>query len=225
MTELLNVENYLGPLTYGTFKERINRFTVKVDVEGREFLAHLSDTGRLKELLTPGSPVALALNPRGKLDFKLVSIKADEWVFLYTPLHSRIAEKLIRRGILGFKPKDIKKEVKVGNSRIDFLVDNNFFIEVKGCNLKIGNTCLFPDAPTKRGRKHVEELISLQQKGYPTAILFLLFRNCSHFKPNAAIDPDFYEAYRKARKSGTQILTVNLFFLQGRLLLKGYTFH
>ncbi len=213
MIEILNVEEALGTLMPGVFLFRENRFTAAVKVSGKIFKAHIADTGRLKELLLKGSPVVLAPNPKGKLDFKLVGIKSEnEWVLINTSLHSTIAEKLIKLGVLGFKPQKIKREVKVGNSRFDFLVDNNVIVEVKGCNLVVDDTCLFPDAPTERGKRHVEELVELKEKGFKPYLLFLLLRRCLKFSPNYETDPKFSESFKKAVCKGLTVVTASLSF-------------
>jgi sugar fermentation stimulation protein A len=214
LCELLSLRELFKELTFGTLVERVNRFSAVVKTDSGVKKAHISDTGRLKELLTFGAPLLLAENPRGKLDYKLVAVKSDkDWVFLYTPAHLLIAEKLLRKGFLGFYPKEIRKEVKHGKSRIDLLIDGNFYLEVKGCNLVKGCTCLFPDAPTERGRKHLKELISLRQKGFRTGVLFLAFRPCSCFSPNAETDPLFAESFKRALSSGVEFFGVKLKFL------------
>ncbi len=125
---LFNVKEFLGEFTFGQFLERENRFVCRVLVKNKERKAHLSDTGRLRELLKKGAPVVLSPNPKGKLDYKVVSIGNEgEWIFLNPSLHSRIAERLIREGFIGTYPKSIRREVTVGKSRIDFLIDESFY--------------------------------------------------------------------------------------------------
>ncbi|MEO2065188.1 MAG: DNA/RNA nuclease SfsA, partial [Desulfurobacteriaceae bacterium] len=166
---------------------------------------------RLRELLTPSSPLLLAPNPKGKLDYKVVAVKkSDEWILINTQVHSKIAQRLIEEGYLGFKPKEVLREVKVGKSRIDFLIDKDFYLEVKGCNLVVNGTCLFPDAPTERGRKHLEELIALKRKGYRAGVLFLAFRRCSELRPNSETDPAFSEAFERAKALGVEFFAFNL---------------
>ena len=46
----------------------------------------------------------------------------------------------------------------IGKSRIDFVLDG-ILLEVKGCSLVKDGVALFPDAPTERGTRHVEEII------------------------------------------------------------------
>jgi len=210
-SKLLDLKEEFGELLTGTFVERLNRFVVLVKIGGELKKAHLSDTGRLRELLTPSSPLLLAPNPKGKLDCKVVAVKkSDEWILINTQVHSKIAQKLIEEGYLGFRPKEVLREVKVGKSRIDFLIDKDFYLEVKGCNLVVNGTCLFPDAPTERGRKHLEELIALKRKGYRAGVLFLAFRRCSELRPNSKTDPAFSEAFERAKASGVEFFAFNL---------------
>jgi len=212
--EVLNIKELFKELTFGTLIERVNRFSGVVKTDSGVKRVHISDTGRLKELLVPGALLLLSENPRGKLDHKLVAVKSEnEWVFLYTPAHLLIAERLVRNGFLGFYPKEVKKEVKRGKSRIDLLIDGNFYLEVKGCNLVKGSACLFPDAPTERGRRHVEELILLRQEGFKAGVLFLAFRSCSCFSPNAETDPLFAESLKRALSLGVEVFIAKLRFL------------
>ena len=213
MEKILNVKELLGDLTRGLFIERPNRFVGLVSVDRKILKAHISDTGRLKELLVPGARTLLGENPRGRLDYKLIAVERDdEWVFLNTSLHSKIAEEIIRKGFLGFVPSKIEKEVRWGKSRIDFRVNSNFYIEIKGCNLSKNDVCLFPDAPTERGRKHLVELIELKHRGFRTAVMFLAFRSCNCFKPNKERDPLFSEVFEQALKEGIEFFGFKLGF-------------
>ncbi|GAB6075522.1 DNA/RNA nuclease SfsA [Desulfurobacterium crinifex] len=213
MEKILNVKELLGDLTQGLFIERPNRFVGLISVDREIFKAHISDTGRLKELLVPGARTLLAGNPKGRLDYKLIAVeKDDEWVFLNTSLHSKIAEEVIRKGFLGFIPSKIEKEVRWGKSRIDFRVNSNFYIEIKGCNLSENDICLFPDAPTERGRKHLVELIELKQRGFRTAVMFLVFRKCRCFRPNKLEDPAFSKTFEKALQIGVKFFAFKLSF-------------
>ncbi len=220
---ILNLKEDFRSFTRGKFLERPNRFTVLVEAEGSVKKAHISDTGRLKELLVPGADVLLSPNPRGKLDYKFVAVEKDgEWVLLNTSVHSKIARRVIEIGLLGFKPENIQSEYRFGSSRIDFLVNGNMLVEVKGCNLAKNDTCLFPDAPTERGKRHLEELIAAVEKGYRAAVLFLAFRRCSGFLPNMEMDPAFSSTFYKALRAGVEFYGVRLGFLPtGEVTFRG----
>ncbi len=210
---LTNLRTYFGGFTKGKLLKRINRFVVLVEVNGEKRGVHLSDTGRLGELLKEGAPVLLAPNPKGKLDYKFVAVKSDrEWVLLNTSVHSLIARRIIEEGLLGFKPKELKPEVRFGKSRIDFLVDGELLLEVKGCNLVKEKNCLFPDAPTQRGKRHLEELIRATKEGYKAALLFLAFRDCSCFLPNRVSDPEFTETFYRALEEKVKVFIFKLKF-------------
>ena len=198
--------------------DRPNRFTLRVKV-GREIkTAHLSDTGRLKELLLPGRPVYLIPNPNGKLDYKAVGVEVEGEPILLSPAHhSFIAQRLIEGGVLGFKPTRIEREVEVVSergrrSRLDFRIDSRVWVEVKGCNLKVGERCLFPDAPTSRGALHLRHLLRFQKMGQQGVVMFLLFRDCSLFSPNQKRDPTFSLLLRRSVEAGIELLPLKLQF-------------
>ncbi len=156
-------------LMEGTFLSRPNRFTSEIRYKEKVSLAHLHDPGRLKELLIKGATV-LFTHSSGKLPYYLRAVKtSDELVLIDSSIHSKIAEEIFQYIPELTSFKTIKKEVKFGISRIDFSLDS-VPLEVKGCTLVINNVALFPDAPTKRGTRHVMEII--HHKGI---ILFLIF--------------------------------------------------
>lgn len=193
-------------LKEGTFLSRPNRFVAEIKYEGKRETAHVHDPGRLTELLIPGTRV-LFNNSNGKLKYYIRAVKTKpEWVLLDTAQHSKIARMLF--GIMPefTKFKNIKAEVPIGKSRIDFTLDE-VPLEVKGVSLVIDGLGLFPDAPTKRGTRHVREIIK-----HDGMIFFLVFRKAREFAPNAEMDPEFAEALKEARASGIPIYTAQLSF-------------
>jgi len=205
--ELLDLKK-LGKLEEGEFIHRENRFVGICKVNGKEYRCHISDTGRLKEILTKGRKTLLLKNPKGmKTDYKMVAVEMGEgWVLLNTSVHSRIAQQVIQKGLLGFKPKTLKREVVFQESRLDFLVDGNTYIELKGSNLLKGDTCLFPDAPTIRGRKHLKELIKAVEKGYNAIILMMVLRDCDCFCINREMDMELYRTFKEALEKGVKFI-------------------
>ncbi len=196
----------LGNLEKGIFIRRPNRFVGICEIENKEKTCHIADPGRLREILTEGREVIVVRNkPDLKMDYKLVAVKMEDgWVLLNTSLHSKIAFEAIKRGVLGFKPEIIKREVKFGSSRLDYLIDNRIFVELKGCNLLIKNKCLFPDAPTERGKRHLLELIEAKKRGFESIILIMALRDCLCFDVNRELDPEFSLAFDKALNEGVE---------------------
>ena len=64
--------------------------------------------------------------------------------------------------------------------------------------------CLFPDAPTIRGRRHLEELILAKKRGFKSIILIMALRDCNCFFPNKETDPEFYDTFFLAMKMGVK---------------------
>jgi sugar fermentation stimulation protein A len=198
-------------LMKGTFLSRPNRFTGEIKYKGKIETAHIHDPGRLKELLIKDAEV-LFTTSKGKLKYYIKAIKADkEWVLIDTGIHSKIARK-----VFGYLPefskvKEIKSEVKIGNSRIDFTLDE-VPLEVKGVSLVKEDIALFPDAPTERGTRHVGEIIE-----HNGIILFLVVRKAKNFAPNKEMDPKFAEKLSEARKKGIKIIAVQISF-DGKML-------
>ena len=201
-TPLFEIPN----LMKGIFITRLNRFTGVIKYKGVNEFAHIHDPGRLNELLIEGNEVLFTYS-RGKLKYYIKAVKVnEEWVLIDTALHSDIAQKVIDLLPEFSKIGEIKREVKIGNSRIDFVVDN-IPLEVKGVTLVEEDIALFPDALTKRGTRHVREIIE-----HDGIILFLIFRSAKSFTPNFMMDPEFSRNLSEARKSGIKILAVQIVF-------------
>ena len=198
-------------LKKGTFLTRPNRFVSEIEYKGKVDTAHVHDPGRLKELLIKGAEV-LFTNSNGKLKYYIKAVKAgDEWVLIDSAQHSKIALKIFEYMPEFSKVKEIKKEVKLGKSRIDFVLDG-VPLEVKGCSLVKDNIALFPDAPTERGTRHVGEIID--HKGI---ILILVLREAKKFSPNWETDPKFSEKLSEAREKNIPIIPVRISF-DGKML-------
>ena len=193
-------------LMKGIFLSRPNRFIGEIEYKGKVETAHIHDPGRLKELLIKGTKVLFTYS-NGKLKYYIKAVRADdEWVLLDTALHSKIAMKVFEYLPEFSTAKEIRKEVKVGNSRIDFVIDG-VPLEVKGVSLVKEGIALFPDAPTKRGTRHVEEIII-----HNGIILFLILRKAEKFAPNKLMDPLFTKKLSEARKKGIKIIPVQVSF-------------
>ncbi|MDO8636032.1 MAG: DNA/RNA nuclease SfsA [Dehalococcoidia bacterium] len=201
-------------LVKGVFLERANRFVCRVEVEGRTEKAHLANSGRLRELLTPGRPVymkeSLSSHRRTHFDMLLMSLD-DMLVSVDARLPNDLVEEGLRQGILEpFKDySQIKREVTFGHSRLDFLLQDNSqfcYLEVKSITLVEQGRGLFPDAPTERGRQHLLSLIQARKEGHQAAIVFVVQRpDVTEFSPNDKTDPAFGLALREAHKAGVGI--------------------
>ncbi|WP_292655687.1 DNA/RNA nuclease SfsA [Nitratifractor sp.] len=195
----------LEELEEGIFLHRPNRFVALAEVKGKQVRVHVADTGRLEEILTPERPLLLHPNSPGmKTDYTLVAAQMEEgWVLINTRLHPVIARRAIEQGVLGFIPRTLKQEVPLGASRLDYLADDTY-VELKGCSLVRENTCLFPNAPTVRGTRHLRELIAARAAGHGAAILIMALRPCRCFAPHPERDPEFRHTFYEALDNGVE---------------------
>lgn len=220
-------------IIHGNFVDRPNRFTVTFKYDNKLENAHLRDPGRLKELLLPDVELLLrpALNTANrKTKFDVIAVlKDDLWILINSGFHSDIASDLIDSQIIDeFKGYFVqKREYTYGKSRIDFLLNNKdnkkMLVEVKGCTLVDEGFAKFPDAPTIRGKRHVEELISAKKEGLEASILFLIFcEDAKCFSPNFLMDPDFSNALKEAKKVGVNIISYSFknIYKKGKLEIK-----
>ncbi len=155
-----------------TFVRRVNRFVAEVQIEGKTEQVHVKNTGRLKELLVPEAKVTLqrAEDPNRKTAYDLISVHKPglEWV----NIDSLAPNELMKQYLLSQHYDVVKPEHTYGDSRFDFYMESRgekYLTEVKGCTLAAdvkAGTGLFPDAPTQRGVKHLEELAKAAKEGY-----------------------------------------------------------
>ncbi|MEE1118243.1 MAG: DNA/RNA nuclease SfsA [Methanosphaera sp.] len=206
------------------FISRPNRFTIKFKNEKNETeLAHLHDPGRLKELLVSNADVLIKYVPTykktsRKTKYDVIAIKyQNEWVLLNSSYHNKLVSEILTDKLINeiedfniFKP-----EYSYGNSRLDFLLkdnkDNELFLEVKGCTLVEKGIAKFPDAPTKRGKKHVDELIKIRKKSLNAAIIILVLQNnAKSFTPNYETDKDFSDSLKEAYENNVKIYPIHI---------------
>lgn len=206
------IYRYDEPIVEGIFLSRPNRFIAHVLVDGEECIAHVKNTGRLRELLQTGKRCWLQVssNTKRKTKYDLISV---EYKGEIVNVDSQIPNKVVfdafsKGGIEGWEGADlIKKEVNVGKSRLDLRVDRkgqSLFVEVKGVNLVFeGGHAAFPDAKTERGTRHLLELLEIKKQGYEAMVIFLIQRpDAVDFRPHKEIDPLFDENFYKVVREG-----------------------
>jgi sugar fermentation stimulation protein A len=204
----------------GIFIERPNRFIARVLIGGEEALAHVKNTGRCKELLLPDATVYLEdhIDRMGtrKLRYSLIAVeKGKMLVNMDSQAPNEVVAEALAEGILDLPgmtpPIRFQREQTYGASRLDFFVQDSLgtmgYIEVKGVTLEDDMHCRFPDAPTIRGRKHLEELQRGTREGYLGYVIFILqMTGIKSFRPNDEMDPAFGTALRNAAEAGVSVL-------------------
>ncbi|MEZ0344507.1 MAG: DNA/RNA nuclease SfsA [Caldimicrobium sp.] len=191
-------------LIEASFLERLNRFVVKIEINGKKELAYLPNPGRLWELLLPGRVLLLSKSERGTYPYMVIACRQENFpVLLHTHLTNNYVADLIQEGQIP-SLRDyvlIKREPKAGKGRLDLLLENQksgkkLYLEVKTCTLFGEKLAMFPDAETKRGTRHLYELLRLRDKGYEAGCLFVVMSpKVKYFLPAYHIDFDFTEAF------------------------------
>lgn len=206
------------PLLAGRFVRRVNRFRITATLDGEAVDAHLPNSGRLTELLTPGRLCWLspAGSPSRKTDFDL---KLVEYAGVLVSVDARLpnplfAEALEEGRLAPFQAvRDVRREVQLGESRIDFgleMPDGDAWVETKSVTLVEDGRALFPDAPTARGKRHVGTLVDAMRQGSRCAVVFVVQRpDAEVFAPHEAADPAFTDALRDAAGTGVELYAWN----------------
>ena len=205
------------PLISAFFIKRYKRFLADFTIEEKIVVAHTANTGSMKNCLGENWPALLSFNdsPTRKLKYSFEMISnGHSWIGINTSLTNALAIEAIKNGtiseLLGYK--DLRPEVKIGNSRIDILLSNGendlCYVEVKSVTLvNDEDQCLFPDAVTVRGQKHLNELMDLREKGIRAVMLFIVQReDCSFFKIENTIDPIYCNLLKEAIIKGVEVL-------------------
>ncbi len=202
----------------GTLVCRPNRFLAIVDIATpfgpKCEKVHIHDPGRLTDILYPGNRLLLrkASGKNRKTEWDIIAGKAgNDFVLTHSGYHRQISMWVLDNNIIE-RLANIEKilpEQVLGESRLDYLLESaghRTWIEVKGCTFAENGMAMFPDAPTIRGRRHVEELIKAVQAGDRAMMIILVFRQEAQcFTAHEKIDPDFAAAFKRALEEEVQV--------------------
>jgi len=185
----------------GAFLDRPNRFIVNCRIDKKAVRAYLPNPGRLWELFFPGTVLYLVKHDEsceGSTDYTVVAVERNGVpIMLHTHVNNLVAQRLIEQGrIPGLEGATIiRREVTIGRSRFDFLVNRDgeeIVVEIKSCTLVGNRIAMFPDAVTARGTRHLLELAGLAEKGLKAAVVFLVhWPRAEYFMPEHHTDLEF----------------------------------
>lgn len=205
----------------GKFISRPNRFIAYVDINGNTEKVHVKNTGRCKELLIPGCTVYLSVsdNSARKTKYDLITTEKHTGegrailINMDSQVPNDVAEEWLKEGEIFSSNAIIRREVKMGNSRFDFYIEDGerkAFLEVKGCTLEKDGVAMFPDAPTERGVKHIKELIECVKNGYEAYVLFVIqMKGVYEFRPNDDTHKEFGDELRDATEAGVKVIAMD----------------
>lgn len=206
---------FTAPLFQATLVRRYKRFLADVVLaSGETVTVHCANPGSMIGLNTPGARVWLSKssNPKRKLAHSWELVEVDfghgtEFVGINTIHPNALAADAIAADAIaelaGYD--SIRREVKYGkNSRVDFLLEHPTrppcYLEVKNVHLmREPGLAEFPDAVTKRGAKHLDELSAMVAAGARAVMLFLIqIGSAQRFGLARDIDPTYGRAFARA---------------------------
>lgn len=214
-------------ITEAVFLSRPNRFIAYVDLDGKTEKVHVKNTGRCRELLIENAKVYLekSTNAKRSTAYDLVAVKKGERII---NMDSNAPNKAVGEWLSGKELfptlREVRAEKTYKNSRFDFYVETQetkAFLEVKGVTLERDNAVYFPDAPSMRAVKHIEELIEAVRDGYEAYIIFVIqMEGADYFAPNKETQPAFAEALKRASKEGVKVLAYDCEVTPGTMQIR-----
>ena len=204
---------YTSPLLEARFISRPNRFLGIIEHGGDKKECFIPNPGRMKELLVPGTKIYIQ-HKKGvgrKTEYDLILVEHRNTL---VSIDSRLpniltADAIKEQTIKPFRGYNIKKaEYTRGDSRLDFLLEGEkgrIFVEVKSCTLVNGDVALFPDAPTKRGSKHLKNLENCLTEGRAAMLIIVQRSDANVFSPNVVTDEVFAETLRRVSEQGVEV--------------------
>ncbi len=216
----------LPPLTRGRILCRYKRFLADVELDdGLEVTAHCPNTGTMHTCWEPGAMVELSHsdNPRRKLEWTLERVDMGAgWIGVHTGRVNAVVAEAIQQGrvagLCGYlrMRREVALELPdLPRGRLDIgLFDGeqaDALVEVKNVTLLEGEALRFPDAVSKRARKHLDLLLAAHQRGWRAVILFALNRpEGSCFGAAQDIDPSYAQRLEEVADLGVEVLGLRI---------------
>lgn len=212
-----------------TFISRPNRFIANCAIDGKTVACHVKNTGRCQELLVPGAQVILQKsgNQSRKTLYDLIAVyKGTRLINIDSQAPNKVFAEFLQTERLFTDIALIKPEFTYGNSRFDFYINagnREILVEVKGVTLEESDVVLFPDAPTQRGLKHLQELLLARKNGYEAYVVFIIqMSGVNYFSPNIRTHQAFGAALQAAETQGVKILALDCLVTENSIKAKDY---
>jgi sugar fermentation stimulation protein A len=194
-----------------TFIKRPNRFLGVVDLDRTKVQAFIPNPGRMHELMVPGTRVYVipkeGTHRKTRFDLTLVDYN-DTLVSIDSRLPNYMLREAIDEGLPEFVGYRVKRaEPTFHDSRLDLMLTdgvNQVLLEAKSCTLVVDGIALFPDAPTKRGARHMNTLVVALEHGRAAACFVIQRNDAREWRPNEEMDPEFTAALRNAVENGVE---------------------
>jgi sugar fermentation stimulation protein A len=205
------------PLTEAVLLKRYKRFLADIQLGDDIITAHVPNTGSMTSCWEPSSKCAISKsdNPTRKMPYTLeFTHNGSSWIGVNTANANKLTHHWLKNNLIkeltGYET--IQPEKKIGESRIDFYLENHptlapAYVEVKNVTLKLDGVAQFPDAVSERGQKHLRELMDLKKQGFRSVMLYVVQReDVDLMKPAHGIDKKYGALLKEAVAVGVEIL-------------------
>jgi sugar fermentation stimulation protein A len=207
---------------------RLNRFVVEASASGRTLTLHTRNTGRLIDLIYPGSTLLYAPRKGGRTMGVIVGVKvgAERAAIIDPATQAAAFEEAWARGLVGWLKgwKASARETWYRGSRIDYGLeepDGRGLLELKSAvYLSREGLCMYPDTVSERGRRHVEALAEAARSGLRAIIAFVSAHPlCTGFRPCCEVDPILCTKLQEAREAGVEVYAPKMHLERGEVVL------
>ena len=217
-------------LIEGLIKSRPNRFIMLVEINNKPEKCHCPSTGRIASIKFENIPCLLSIsdNPERKTKYTVEAISLDsinkpnkEYIGINQSKANEYIEFFIKTNQLSkiFKNiESIKREVPLGKSRIDFLINNRDYLEVK-MPLKDISSETHPNYKKHTTKfnsfdriiKHFKDISNSISKDSRAIFLLCFVFNAPIFSPPTNNPQEkIIKAAKKARAKGLENWQINL---------------
>ncbi|MFC0336746.1 sugar fermentation stimulation protein A [Kushneria avicenniae] len=208
----------LPPLWSGVLIARYKRFLADIRLDdGRVITAHCPNTGSMRAVNMPGCRVWVSWhdNPKRRLawTWELIELPDGAMASIHTGRANALVQEAIESGglLFGDRTWDLKREVRVEDSRLDFRLTSAsgavVWLEVKQVTLKEAGRGYFPDSVSARGRRHLETLMALRAAGDRAMLVFLVAHSgIASVQPAEHLDPGYAQTFRAACDAGVEVV-------------------
>ena len=133
---------FVEPMSPAVIVRRPNRFVIDVEIDGTVVACHCPTTGRIGNLILDGLPCLLSRsqNTARKTPYTVEAVSVDppgrkslKWIGINQNAANRFVEQALRSQLLSeiVGVHSIRREKFLGQSRLDFLVNDDTYVEVK----------------------------------------------------------------------------------------------
>ena len=231
------------PLREGVILARPNRFIMDVALDGQQVRCHCPAVSRIGGLDLAGRPCLVSDSHDRKrkmpLTVEAYSLARPEdaqrpWVGINQNASNRYVEHFLREGAFSAVTGPVgqlRREVPLGSSRLDFLVNENQYLEVKTPLVQI-QTAIPPWVPTvppvpfdstERVQRHLRELAASLQHNERAVILYCLYYENDGFRYyHGTTYEEMLACVDEARTAGVELWQADFAITPEAVALAGY---